>query len=120
MKSQEQIQFESILCKTYDGEYRGAPYRSIGNVIHWIRAFGFLRYDEVTIGYSSEQMVGAVQFFDKLVAFYELNDQLQMPVFLFTEDYQYCEEQQDLYRRCIGKYPDPFEKYVQASHRKTN
>lgn len=105
-KSQEQIIYENICADRCMGDYRGYPLGSIGNVIHWLRTLGFRDYDRVQIGEDS------VHYWGRVIATFTINSDLGMPVFTFDNEHKWLQRQQDIYIQCIGKYSNPYEKYL--------
>ncbi len=108
-KSQEQIKYENTLFNLVTGDYRGYDLGSVGNIAHWLRALGLQQYDIVTIGFKND--VGKVNLYGKLLATFIINEKLNMPIFTFDKEYDWLQDAQDNYISCLGKYPDPFEKY---------
>lgn len=106
MKPQEQIIFESICIERCMGDYRGYPLGSIGNVVHWLRAFGFRDYDRVQIGDNT------VTYWGKPLATFTIDEDLKMPVFTFNDEHEWLQRQQDTYIQGIGKYENPYSKYL--------
>ena len=106
-KSQEQIRYENTLLQSMTGEYRTCPLNSIGNIIHWIRVYGFHQYDSISIG------DGHVNF-GGLMATFVIDKNLDMPVFTFDAKYDWLQNAQDNFIKCKkeNKYPNPYEKYL--------
>lgn len=104
-KPQEQILFENTCFYLATGDYRGYPPMSLGNVIHWLRAYRLNQYDSVTIGF--ENGVGSVHLYGKLIATFK--NENDMPVFTFLDGYEYYNTIQKNYLNNKDALKNPFE-----------
>lgn len=104
-KSQEQIIFETTCINLATSEYRKYPPMSLGNIIHWLRAYRLNEYDRVTIG--MEDGIGSVNLFGKKFATFKNVD--NMPVFTFEDEYYEMIQSNYLNNKDIFK--NPFEEW---------
>lgn len=71
------------------------PYKSLGMVTFYLRLYGYLYYDRVTVSYSNG--LGTVNFYDAVEATYTWNDEIQMPIFKFVAKYDWLNIHQDTF-----------------------
>ncbi len=88
---QEKIIYENTLLNLQISEYKSYPFKSLGNVIHWLKAYGILEYDRITIGNYQ------VDLFGKLVATFYFDENKEMPIFNFTEKWSWLDKKQKNY-----------------------
>ena len=87
-KSQSQIMYENTLLRSQIGEFKSYKPGTLGNVIHWLNAYGLKQYDIVQIGENKVTLHG------DLVATYHLDEKKGMPIFRFDEKYDWLQKQQ--------------------------
>lgn len=114
-KSQEQIVFEHVCIEMCLGEYRRSPYQSVGQIIHYLRAYGLRNYETVQIGFKNG--VGEVISWGNVIATYVFDDIRKMPVFKF-EKHEYVQRHQDLYLAGLDRFENPYAKYNYEPQRK--
>jgi hypothetical protein len=93
--SQEQIKFDNLKSRSISGPWykkdRTNRSGTIGEIIHWIYVYrGLDLSEQVCIG------SGKVTYAGKLIATYTTDKDLDMPVFIFTEEYKDMQDNQDL------------------------
>lgn len=76
--TQEQLELKNIQFRIKDGYLKNHPFKSLGNVLHWLYVYGNLKLAEsATVGN------GIVTYNGKNLASYVFDEQLQMPIFTF-------------------------------------
>lgn len=98
--TQEQIIYQNTCFDLATSEYRNYSFKSIGNIIHYLRGYGLLEYDTATIGH------GKVNLWGKVIATYTFNE--TMPIFTFIDKYDWLQAKQDNYIACKDVYPNPY------------
>lgn len=113
-KSQEQIRFELMCMNLITGDFRGYKrenFKSIGNIIHWLRAVGLIQYDTVQIGWNSNLNHGNVTLWGRTICTYTFDEENKRPILNFISDYSWCQQMYDSYINGLPKYENPFKKY---------
>jgi hypothetical protein len=110
-KSQEQIKFENMCCELCLGEYRRSPFKSMGNIIHWLRALGLIQYETVQIGWNKQFNCGEVNLWGQVIATYTFDENRGIPIFKFIETYDWCQDMQENYLANLDKFENPYKKY---------
>lgn len=100
--NQDQIKFENVLSILQESEFNKYEYKSIGMVIHYLQAYGFVDYDVCTIG------DGQINHHGEVVAQFKWDAVLRLPIFTFGKKYDYINEVQQIYLK--GKEVLTFEK----------
>jgi len=76
--TQEQIQIQNMQFRVNDGYLRFSPFKSIGNVLHWLYVYGNLKLaDSAIVG------DGIVEYQGKPLASFIFDEGLKMPIFTF-------------------------------------
>lgn len=95
---QQEIRFENMDINHKGGWFREYPFRSVGNVMHWIYVYAGLHVaDSATYG------DGTVDLHGKRVATFIWDETLKMPVFDFKSGYEHADEQQTIYISFLKK-----------------
>jgi len=86
------IRWDNTYMNSLGGHWGQYKYPAFGNILHWLHAFGsFEMAEQGIIG------DGIVKLHGQFVASYEMDDELQRPVFKFTEKYDWLQSAQDLF-----------------------
>ena len=98
--TQDEIKYLNIDSEHYRGWCWDSPFKSLGNVIHWIYVFANLRIAEsILVGENEVYLWG-----DK-IADIEWDEEYKMPVFKWTLDFieenEWIVDRQKLYRRMM-------------------
>jgi hypothetical protein len=112
MKTQEQIIFENVCLQLLCGEYRNHPLESIGNILHYLRAYGLHQYDTCQIGWRDDH--GQVHLWGKVVATFTIDYDRRLPVFIFDHEHEWLQRRHDTYLAGLPVFVNPYEKYVQT------
>ena len=102
-KSQEQIIFENLYRTHKGGWWRNHPFRSVGNVIHWLYVYGTLQIAELcTVG------DGYVEYHDMRMKFKFTDENPHIPHFygLDNEKYSFILKNQEYYLNGLKKFPE--------------
>jgi hypothetical protein len=91
--TQDEIIFENTQGDHKTGWYREYPYKSSGNILHWLYVYAGLNVAETAIVHSDH-----VTYHGEVYATFTWNDELQLPVFKFGEKVPaYFQKKQDVY-----------------------
>jgi hypothetical protein len=96
--TQEQIRFENMKINHEGGWFREYPFKSIGNIMHWIYVYAGLNVAD-----SSTYGDGVVDFFGKRIATFIWDEELKMPIFDFKDGYEHASDQQKIYLSFVKK-----------------
>jgi len=96
--TQDEIRYLNMDADHLGGWCWNSPFKSLGNVIHWIKVYSTLHIAEsITVGSDSVNLYG------EKIADIEWDEELKMPIFKWTldflEDHEWVANQQDLYLR---------------------
>jgi hypothetical protein len=91
--TQEQIKLKNIISALQNPEYKKYDYKSIGMVIHYLKAYGFVDYDVCTIG------DGQINRHGEVMAQFKWDADLRLPIFTFGKKYDFMNNVQQIYLR---------------------
>lgn len=91
--TQDQIKLKNILYALQETEYKKYDYKSIGMVIHYLKAYGFMDYDVCTIG------DGQINHHGEVMAQFKWDSDLRLPIFTFSKKYDFINSVQQIYLR---------------------
>ena len=109
--TQDQIKFQNVFSLLQEPEFKKYSYKSLGMVIHYLQAYGFVYYDACTIG------DGQINHHGEVVAQFKWDAVLRLPIFTFGKKYNYINEIQQIYLKgrevlLLGKSKDVINKTV--------
>jgi len=93
-KTQDQIHLENLENRYAHGWYNDYPFKSIGNIIHWLYVYGYQNYDTAIIG---EKKVWTGLSQKEVIATFIWQDELQMPIFDFEPRFSWLAKEQEFY-----------------------
>lgn len=113
-KSQEQIKFEIVCSRlAMKANNKEAHITSVYNICYrWLYAYQFRNYDTCTVGWNKELNKGEITDWGTKFTYY-IDEEKQMPIFEFPKgEYEHCQDYQESYLKGMGKYENPYQKYV--------
>lgn len=96
-KTQDEIVLSNFIFELKHNEYSKYPFKSLGNIIGWLKALGLIQYDTVQIGDNKVTLHG------KLLATFIFDEKNEMPIFTFSSEWQWLKKPQELYIESIKK-----------------
>lgn len=102
VKPQHQIIFENLYIKHKGGWWRNKPFKSLGNIIHWLYVYGTLGIAEIcTVG------DGYVKYYEFTMKFKFTDEYPHIPYFydLDNDKYDFILENQMYYLDGLNKFP---------------
>jgi hypothetical protein len=101
-KSQHQIRFENLFLRSLSGWWSSYAPQTVGNIIHWVYVFSesLDAAEQITVG-SNE-----VHLYGKLMARIEIDEALQMPIFVDIDYYNHFEQNQKIFHEGLRMYKD--------------